>query len=121
MRLLAPMNSAARPFTDATACVCLSSIRPQTDELVVVVAIEVRGARVPSRAVAGASPTTFLDCAREAFRRGAEIGTRGRVRSPEKRSRIPQRRLNYTKARELTRPLFASLPLWAPLFRSRPR
>src|SRR5437588_12252205 len=53
MRLLAPMNSAARPFTDATACVCLSSIRPQTDELVVVVAIEVRGARAPARALPG--------------------------------------------------------------------
>ena len=77
--------------------VCLSSLRPQTDELVVVVAIEVRGAHAPSHAVAGASPTTFPGCAREAFRRGAEMGTRGRVRSPEKRSRIPQRTLKQLR------------------------
>src|SRR5438045_7807138 len=103
MRLLAPMNSAARPFTDATACVCLSSIRPQTDELVVVVAIEVRRAHAPSRAVAGASPTTFLGCAREAFRRGAETSTQGRVRSPGNGNRVPLRRVNNTKARPDTR------------------
>src|SRR5437762_14374840 len=86
------MNSAARPFTDATACMCLSRIRPQTDELVVVVAIEVRGARVPSFA-----PRQRLSCAREAFRRGAEMGTRGRVRSPERRSGIPQRTLKQLR------------------------
>jgi len=95
------MNSAAGPFTDGNGVcvfsVCLSSLRPQTDELVVVVAIEVRGAHAPSRAVAGASPTTFLGCAREAFRRGAEMGTRGRVRSPEKRSGIPQRTLEQLR------------------------
>src|SRR5437773_2829785 len=96
------MNSAAGPFTDGNGVcvfsVCLSSLRPQTDELVVVVAIEVRGAHAPSRAVAGASPpTTFPGCAREAFRRGAEMGTRGRVRSPEKRSRIPQRTLKQLR------------------------
>src|SRR5205807_9218103 len=114
-----PTNSAARLFTDDNG-VCLASLRPQTDELVVFVAIEVRGAHVPLRAVVGASPTTFLSCAREAFWRGAEMGTRGRVRSPEKSSRIRQRTLNgYATAREFMRQVLASLPLWVRLSRSR--
>src|SRR5947207_8080879 len=41
--------------------------------------------------------TTLLGFSREALRRGAEMGTRGRVRSPEKRSRIPQRTLKQLR------------------------
>jgi hypothetical protein len=66
----------------------------QSDELIAIVAIEVWGAHAPSRANFGASPKSFLAQPTESRWRGANDSTRGRVRSPEKKSAISDRGYN---------------------------